>query len=224
MLPRGNPEGEVVLRSLGRALVLVALVISGCGNDTIQLASNADAGAPDAGRGRVDAGRVPVCQSNADCKSGPAVCDVELGRCVECMSDTDCLGFLAPRCETASHACVQCLTTNDCPAATVCDQTSNQCGVHCGGETGCFPPFSICDAASGVCVECETDADCANQRLVSAEARLCVLGSCLECVKDSDCGAAKPYCASFGGCVECLQSTECEGGTCDPFEHECRAG
>jgi len=74
-----------------------------------------------------------MCINSLDCKVGE-VCDPTRGRCVACVTDTDCM--------TGSH-CV-----------------ANVCRPSCASDKDCVAMKQLCDFASATCVDCVRDSDC----------------------------------------------------------------
>lgn len=73
------------------------------------------------------------CRNSLDCASG-LICDRTQGRCVECITASDC-------------------RTNDVCANSVCRST-------CQSDKDCTGLGLLCDRAAGNCVECLLDVDC----------------------------------------------------------------
>jgi hypothetical protein len=74
------------------------------------------------------------CTSSRTCPG--QVCDVPLGRCVDCLVNTDCFD---------SGACVRCLTATDCPSGERC--VANACVVCTPGAATCVTATvrSVCN-------------------------------------------------------------------------------
>jgi hypothetical protein len=164
-------------RVFNAALVQAVIVALGsCDPQVLPLLPNRDGavqGNPDAGRSSASS-----CSRDRECQSPLARCDVEAGRCVECLSGADC--DPSQQCDPATRRCtVPCGDDRDCRAA--------------GGE------LDYCDTHRGFCVECFSNDDCAGSR----RTLLCeqTTGRCVECLSTADCGgsACDPdfyYCAS----------------------------
>ncbi|HTA93472.1 MAG TPA: hypothetical protein VK745_28030, partial [Polyangiaceae bacterium] len=61
------------------------------------------------------------------CPGNRPACDTTTGMCVECLSDTDCVGTGKPGCLVSTHKCEDCSKTSQCPAGKTCDVTKGQC-------------------------------------------------------------------------------------------------
>jgi hypothetical protein len=111
---------------------------AGCGDVHSDLIPARGEPRPAPPRCNTDSGACGECRANTDCTSIEFnLCDVERGRCVECVADGHC-GELSERCSTELGECsVPCTSADDCPRDEV-----------------------ICDPVIGFCVECMTDEDC----------------------------------------------------------------
>jgi len=90
-----------------------------------------------------------VCEP--ECTGATPFCD-PLGRCVECLMDSDCpVG--APACASGANVCVECATSADCPGGLVCDDAV--CVLDCP------LPYGKLRNTGGGCDGCASDADCA---------------------------------------------------------------
>lgn len=135
------------------------------------------------------------CRNGEDCPE--AVCNINTGRCVGCISNSDCL---APTiCESSSGLCVAPL-----PGC----QSDADCGVE------------YCDVAKGVCLACFQNDHCS-----SGVCNL-VDNTCEEpqagCLSDVDCVDARCD-VNTGICVACLSDADCPLGTCDVRTNTCSA-
>lgn len=144
-----------------------------------------------------------ACTSALQCPAGQE-CERSLGRCVGCITQSDC-----PPMEVCSNfACTQ---------ATTC-QSSRQCENQ------------VCDTPRGVCVDCVGDNDCMQGQV--CRANVCV--SARQCQSSRQCNDQGQVCATSAGiCVDCLADADCETGTycatggvcrrqvCSPNAREC---
>jgi hypothetical protein len=128
----------------GAAVAFVALVV-GCGSaDTFGGvrgnggASGSDSG-PSAGGAGVGGTGVVLCASDKTCTPLGKLCDTGLGRCVDCLRDSDCTGAATCR-------------AGVCQARVTCNNSLDCAGAPDGRV--------ICDGASGDCVQCVTSVDC----------------------------------------------------------------
>jgi hypothetical protein len=62
------------------------------------------------------------CNDPADCYStrGVYYCDNSVGRCVQCLDDSNCLTADRPFCNRTSGRCVECLYNQDCQPEQFC--------------------------------------------------------------------------------------------------------
>ncbi len=128
---------------------------------------------------------------------------------VTCNSNTDCAGA-AGVCNTTTGKCVVCLTNSDCSGTQECNTTTNTCFVPtCTIDTDCPSGVPRCDTETGVCVECLSSGppDC-----LAGEA--CIAGICtaaVSCISDVNCETSElPFCdLTTGECVECNQNGDC---------------
>jgi GH18 family chitinase len=117
----------------------------------------------------------PPCTSNADCLSGAGTesCNRATGKCVQCISNTDCLrsGALVAghNCDLGTNTCY-CASTTECAPGLAC--IDHKCGV-CKSDTNC-PVGTVCDVENGTCVNCKSDADC-----VVPVSNACKAGACV---------------------------------------------
>ncbi len=193
---------------------------------------------------------LPVCRPKADdpasgrcepCEGGDclgeAICDVDSGRCVQCLRATHC-GEDKPVCKVAEKAqdneCVQCLENDDCTSETdpACDLERNVC-VECVDDEQCegSAETPVCDTGSQRCVICNEDSECEDPAAAQCDS---VTHECVGCTSDEhcethghlqacigeicveDCGPDKscvgdpsrPACGKDGLCVECTPSDE----------------
>ena len=145
-----------------------------------------------------------VCQDNvcvAPCSEGSCqqgLCDLDSGRCVECLDETDC------------------------PDGMVCNTFTDRCTAEVVGCTSDDQCAGLrCDSIKGSCVECLDDGDCGLGALCDL-----LTGSCTveqSCVTDGDCsfGVCHP---DKRTCVECFNPAHCPSGVCDDFSSTCIAG
>jgi len=134
------------------------------------------------------------------CTTDPVVCEPEcagdtshcdpLGRCVECLMDSDC-GDAAPVCASWANLCVQCASDEDCEAGFVCHESVCQ--------PDCPLPYARDREADGGCGECASDADCA---VGECRDGFCQVPSCRE--------APEPDGYCFIATVEGLPATGCQ--------------
>ena len=131
------------------------------------------------------------CESTKDCP-GTLVCDLELGICVICVGDEDCLPGEVCGADLECHEQVPCTSDKDCKADAM-----------------------ICDKEAGFCVECLASADCEDDLY-------CLDGYCLEDVCDAGearCdGQDVVFCNEEGSAEEvtetCDDTQYCEDGVC----------
>lgn len=160
------------------------------------------------------------CAPDEVCDATLLVCvrDVDAGVNVSCSTSAEC-HVDKPHCELDTGRCVQCIGHGDCPSGR-CDPFTFTClsagcssGADCQAELG--RPYC---AADGSCVECRTSSDCPS---IGGQRRTCDLGirQCVAnpCREDADCAADATgrVCEAEGGrCVECLRDEHCPSGRC----------
>ncbi len=102
------------------------------------------------------------CTSNNQCASG--VCDLELGRCVECSADTDCAGSLV--CDPDLRICTTCFDNSHCQEprpSCLRTPTGGQC-VLCALDEDCGDG-GTCNRDTLSCEGCRSDSDCRGDNL-----------------------------------------------------------
>ncbi|MBX3185035.1 MAG: hypothetical protein KF915_20600 [Polyangiaceae bacterium] len=176
-----------------------------------------------------------TCTDPGDCQEG--VCDELLGRCVECLFETDCDGdarCVDRRCipETTCRNSLDCV---DAPSGSICDPRTGRCeqcvGVEdCDGTADCISgrcvPYTpcrnsldcdeqICEPDSKRCVECVETTDC-------LDGKTCVANQCRElrpCQSDNQCTPHGQLCDRVRGvCADCIEHSDC------PSAYHCAAG
>ena len=120
-----------------------------------------------------------ACASSRMCPG--QVCDVTLGRCVDCVAHLGCTGGLV-------------CTRNRCaPPPTPC-RSDRECGAF----------NQVCDASRGQCVDCISDVDCPGGQFCTAE-RACVAQVCVPAARD--CASLRELrVCSANGSVACTLS------------------
>jgi hypothetical protein len=165
-----------------------------------------------------------TCGTNLDC-TDPAKAFCVAGVCVGCQS-AGAGACVAPTsaCDLSSGKCVGCLTDSQCttdPAKGFC--VAGSC-VGCGvaGATGCSArtdgktTCATTGTATGQCVECTGDAQCTT----SPAKGFCVANACTGCNTTGATGCSirpdgKTVCGSTtstaaGQCVECNVDSDCK--------------
>lgn len=89
--------------------------------------------------------KCPTCKADSDCASQTSakVCDKTLGRCVECLSNTQCKAPNQTFCSPSTAECVACLKDDDCQGGDSCDPFTQTCkkigkGALSGALTRCI--------------------------------------------------------------------------------------
>jgi hypothetical protein len=166
-----------------------------------------------------------VCHGDDACTGFTPHCDLILGRCVACASNTLCPGGSV--CDPATGACVECVTSDDCSAPTAtCDSTRHICVATCrAGAGGGCSGGTFCDTASGSCLACIRDSNCSGGQHCDR-----TRGECVDCLIDTDCPADSPVCTPGHSCSDaCTINSDCQDGpavpgslsVCDPSSHLC---
>ena len=159
-------------------------------------------------------GQCVACADSSACSAKAPVCDKSRAAtddtCRGCTSNADC-GTAAPTCQVATGKCIECLTSSDCKAPAACDTSANVC-VECTTNAQCANPAPAC-GQNRKCDACRTSADCAGN---TAGALCATSGACASCLTDADCGSASnPSCdPGVGACVP--QGTVGQHGTAAP--------
>ncbi len=150
------------------------------------------------------------CSDGRVCQDGACVAPCNEGGCAEGLCDLD------------SGRCVECLDETDCPDGFVCNGFTDRCTA---AVTGCTTDEECaglhCDTIKGACVQCLSDGDCGLSALCDL-----LTGSCTveqSCVTDGDCsfGVCHP---DKRTCVECFNPAHCPSGVCDDLSSTCVAG
>jgi Cys-rich repeat protein len=192
-----------------------------------------------------DGGAAVGRSGSKDCDSEgcdpPLTCDAQSGRCVECLTTSDCTGANAPICDTGRQVCVRCLSDVDCPIATpacrltndaaanlcvqcltdaqcaaetpACDLNANACTARCNDSAQCGPAAPVCDIRRQVCVQCQKDADCSSGSVCEVASARCV-----QCLDDRSCTGGQICDLATRTCVECLDTAQC----LDEFNAHCQ--
>lgn len=230
-------------------LMAIALVTAGCSDDSGP-SGNEDGGTqditvlpdgtvtptPDGTVTPTPDGYVPqpdgpvtnTCET-ACMEEAPFLCLDAGNGCVECTTDSHCLGnpnSFGPSCDSSNGWCTcsgdaQCATN---PNGKVCepDYTACSCTDNSDCPTGkaCTVVVAPADPANGdpglkICGDaCTDNSDCtADSSKPFCDTRS---GNCVACLTDGDCTDDEmPYCGDVGGgdmqCVECTDNTECAG-------------
>ena len=115
--------------------------------------------------------------------------------CAACATNLDCLvGVCATSpADSRKGRCVGCVTSSDCPGGGACDTTTDQC-FACLTNANCLDPTPVC-GAERFCVGCQMNGDCA----MSTQGPACALsgslaGSCVQCNATSDCKTSGATC------------------------------
>ena len=165
------------------------------------------------------------CVSDADCMAPDARCNLPTNTCVQCLAAADCGGVM-PTCNLVTHTCKQCSTDAECSGATPACEPWGACG-QCSStnKTQCASAAKLCDTPTGTCVACETNADC------SGSMPVCQVQThtCQPCTVNSECATnpGAPACATSGmkagACVPCTGDGFCSGATpkCDTVSNVC---
>ena len=161
---------------------------------------------------------IVTCSDAEPCADGSDCVD---GRCAtSCLVDACTDGF----CNEATGRCVECLTGTDCGPGQICDTTTNVCTIALAGcrrDADCGRGF--CDTSNGSCVDCRSDDDCGAAQGCDLVTRSCVAQ--VGCDADNDCTAPTPVChLARAACVQCVDDIDCGDGVCDAVTSTCLAG
>jgi hypothetical protein len=161
----------------------------------------------------VDIHRCQNCVTDSDC--GLQSCDEMNNVCVECEEDNDCTDPTNNNCDTRAHTCRDCVTNAGCLDQSVngtCDAGMFQC-VDCLEDSDCNEIGKrTCDKPNRVCVGCLANANCSDSVMGSCDTAKQV---CVDCVDDSGCSGTTPRCDTGAQkCVACLDGPDCASGHC----------
>jgi hypothetical protein len=182
-----------------------------------------------------DAATGPDCRLDPTLCDAPRVCDDATGKCVECLSSTECSGNVpvgdagaAKVCDLIRHECVQCtenenVCSGDTPVCKTDEANSdrNEC-VECVNDAQCGGATPVCDEATNECTaRCTTPQECSGEKPVcNTTKQLCV-----ECLDNTTCtGANATQCNTTSNeCVECTNDAPCSASSevCDTTSNNC---
>lgn len=119
------------------------------------------------------------CKDYGDCTEASDCFEDQkchLGKCVQCVSNSDCSNYPGKPVCSPNNLCSQCNTTADC-ASGVCDTSlDNGTCVICLNNSDCPSGKPKCelfrDSIKNHCVECTTNSDCPS-------GQTCSMGSCV---------------------------------------------
>jgi sulfatase modifying factor 1 len=180
-----------------------------------------------------------ACKSDKQCADFGKVCDLQDGRCVQCLVDGDCNDGQSCKAHLCLDAPAPCGTSKDCASGTVCDKPAAQC-VGCLSDDDCDDlahceqtvcVTDVCHGGATACVDGSTRKACAaNGGGWTSEActggTSCIAGSCATSV----CTAGAKSCAqgqngvatcnatgtAWGDAVACPAATSCKDAVCQP--------
>jgi len=157
-----------------------------------------------------------ACKSNSQCNNdaGAPICSAA-NTCVSCASTSSPDGgsgcMAATVCEATSGRCVQCVSNSDCPTAGKAFCVQNLCvgcdkvptggvdggvdgGAHDGGAAD-GGAGTVCSAARPICVP--------------STPAIAIAGQCVQCLTGANCGGATPVCDGSNTCVHCTSDSQC---------------
>jgi hypothetical protein len=153
------------------------------------------------------------CTTNAQCAGDPRgpVCDVTTGRCVECVSPSDCP---SPGFTCQSNRCVR---TDSCNGGPLCAAGLACCRSGCADTAN---DRNNCGACDGVCNALETCVRgiCVRQPgcpIGCPPGATCCGDTCADTASDrSNCGTCGNACRAGSSCVRgaCVADPACGGG------------
>jgi len=165
-------------------LSLAALVVDACSLDFNRFDSTggatdarAEGATGEGGAGEDGGGEAGTlgdggCTTSSACSGSAHICNKASGKCVVCLTNTDC-GPTLPSCDPQTFTCRPgCTSDGQCAAGQpYCDPTSAQC-VRCIDNTNCDGTSTPYCSTNGECVECLQSAQCPKGDPV------CTAGSC----------------------------------------------
>jgi hypothetical protein len=173
--------------------------------------------------GGIPCGDAGTCPTNQNNPQNTRFCDIANQRCVECLSNADCVGDpQGPVCNMMQGRCRECVVDNDCSQSPVAQRCmGNNCQVVCSVNGDCAMDMGnpFCNTTTRTCVECGSDADCA----ANAGNPHCnvAMNSCEECVANAGGPGTSPDCAAMAGQPVCRRNFTC--GQCNTVA-DCPAG
>jgi len=139
---------------------------------------------------------IRACASTADCAdaSDTLFCDTAKGKCVQCMSDTDC----PPGFTCNEQRCAGCLIDMDCRADA---DSATRPAADAGDGDASAGPLLTCSKANQRCTGCTADIDCPPGSVCNPESMLCNPGC-----------TASQHCPTGSWCCDkkCITSDKCE--------------
>jgi hypothetical protein len=165
-----------------------------------------------------DTGQCVQCLVDADCKAGMGLSCIA-NKCQVptqgCKSTTDCAGMAStPVCDLPTGRCIRCLSATDCPMNNDC--TSEACVPYttCMNSLGC-PQGQVCDTSRMRCVQCVGDNDCATtQRCALSVCRLKCTSDNMCTSMGMLCDISHGYCVGCLTANDCKPEQYCSNGTC----------
>jgi hypothetical protein len=221
----------------GLAVALFATLALGC-FDEDKLRVDVDAATVDVALDALPDDLAPGVDGPAPPTDTPSAKDAPVDAPVPCTTDAQCADP-TPRCDVDTGRCVECLPANDaCPVGRYCSAENNLCVPGCRDAADCATPAAPdggaadgamaglprrCDVARHACIECETDDECplttictggvcipgCNARRGCSVGETCCNSQCVDtATDDAHCGACGRPCAPPNAAARCA------GGAC----------
>jgi hypothetical protein len=104
-----------------------------------------------------------VCSSDSECRY-TGRCDTLTRQCLWPCTSKDQCSLISPICDMSRTVCVQCLTNTECVGKTIGNIPTTLCHrglcVQCADDTECSGTKPFCQLRGAICVECLRSADC----------------------------------------------------------------
>ncbi len=205
-----STTARFVPASFAPSILLIAILLGGCSDDTTDCTSTRSCNAVETtggGAGTAATGGT----GNAGLGSGGAT---DGGAGMAGVAGTGSAGSGAEGsvaepchgacgrgtvCNKATNQCVECTEDAHCSANTpVCDPATDRC-VECTKNANCAAASPFCNVAQNTCAECLESPNCSKP-----SASRCEAGACAPCQTNADCAhvAGKTVCDA-GECVQC---------------------
>ena len=177
----------------------------------------------------------PACKSDKVCGGMGLVCDKAAGRCVICLSDSDCDAGLSCKANHCLPPATPCKSSKVCAAGEVCDKAAGVC-VECASDEDCGAGFRcwqtrcvalLCQPKQVACKDKSTRRTCDAQGAAWVDqacpaGTACAAGACVGSVCEpgkSRCqGGARQVCAADGTAWQaapCGEGKTCAAGVCE---------
>ncbi|HEY1534240.1 MAG TPA: hypothetical protein VGF76_09480, partial [Polyangiaceae bacterium] len=117
------------------------------------------------------------------------------GGCKRCSDSSEC-DETARFCDVQDGRCAECLHPDDCQPGYTCHPLTLRCMHHCDMSSDCVFDHDKpqCDQFH-TCVSCINDADC--HEITGHPSDVCAFGTCVDCYDNTQCPQQRPYCVGL---------------------------